>query len=433
MIDRYARPRMKRVWSEENKYDKWLAVELAVCEAWAEAGVIPQENMTKLRGARYDLQRLNEIFERTRHDMTAFTRSITEALGEEGRWIHLGLTSSDVIDTAQSLQLVEAADLLLEEVDSLREVLQRRAVEFKDTLMMGRTHGVHAEPITFGLKLALWWDEMNRQRERLVVARKQVAVGKVSGAVGTHATVPPSIEERVCAHLGIQVAPVSSQVIQRDRYAHYVTTLALVAASLEKFATEIRSLQRTEVREVEEPFGEGQTGSSAMPHKRNPELSERVCGLARVIRGYAVTALENVALWHERDISHSSAERIILPDSCMALDYILNLFGQVMQGLRVYPQRMWENVESTRGVVFSQRVLLALIERGLSREKAYEITQRNAMRSWDEALDFRQLLREEPEVAGQLPGEALEELFDYSYYVRYVDETFRRAGLQPVN
>ena len=430
MIDRYARPKMKRVWSEESKYDKWLAVELAVCEAWAEAGVIPQEDMARLQGARYNLERLNEIFERTRHDMTAFTRSITEGLGEEGRWIHLGLTSSDVIDTAQSLQMVEAADLLLEEVDALRETLGNRAREFKDTLMMGRTHGIHAEPITFGLKLALWWDEMNRQRERLVAARDQIAVGKVSGAVGTHATVPLSVEERVCAHLGLQVAPVSSQIIQRDRYAQYVTTLALVAASLEKFATEIRSLQRTEVREVEEPFGAEQTGSSAMPHKRNPELSERVCGLARLIRGHAVTALENVALWHERDISHSSAERIILPDSCMALDYILSLFNGVMQGLRVYPERMMENIESTRGIVFSQRVLLALIEGGMSREEAYEIVQRNAMRSWDEGLDFRDLIRNEPTLRDPLPSHALEELFDYSYYVAHVDETFKRAGLE---
>ena len=429
MIDRYARPKMKRVWSEENKYDKWLAVELAVCEAWAETGVIPKEDMVKLRGARYNLERLNEIFERTRHDMTAFTRSITEGLGDEGRWIHLGLTSSDVIDTAQSLQMVEAADLLLEDVDALREVLKNRATEFKDTMMMGRTHGVHAEPITFGLKLALWWDEMNRQRERLVAAREQIAVGKVSGAVGTHATVPPSVEERVCAHLGLKVAPVSSQIIQRDRYAHYVTTLSLVAASLEKFGTEIRHLQRTEVREVEEPFGEGQTGSSAMPHKRNPELSERVCGLARLVRGHAVTALENVVLWHERDISHSSAERIILPDSCMALDYILDLFTQIMQGLKVSPQRMLDNIESTRGVVFSQRVLLALINGGLSREEAYEIVQRNAMKSWDEGLDFRELINGEPQVRDIIPNYAMGELFDYSYYVHYVDETFKRAGL----
>ena len=430
MIDRYARPKMKRVWSEENRYDRWLAVELAVCEAWAGAGVIPQEDMAKLRGARYDLDRLNDIFERTRHDMTAFTRSITENLGDEGRWVHLGLTSSDVIDTAQSLQLVEAADLLLDEVDSLREVLRSRALEFKDTLMMGRTHGMHAEPITFGLKLALWWDEMNRQRQRLEAARAQIAVGKISGAVGTHATVPPEVEASVCTHLGIQAAPVSSQVIQRDRYAHFVATLALIGASLEKFATETRHLQRTEVREVEEPFGEGQTGSSAMPHKRNPELSERVCGLTRLVRGHAVTALENVALWHERDISHSSAERIILPDSCMALDYILSLFTQIMQGLRVYPERMRENLESTCGLVFSQRVLTALIQKGLGRERAYEVVQACAMRSWDEGADFRQLLRQESEVVAQLPGTELEELFDYGYYNRYVDETFKRAGLR---
>ena len=432
MIDRYARPKMKAVWSEENKYEKWLAAELAVCEAWAEAGVIPQDDMAKLRGARHNLKRLNEIFERTRHDMTAFTRSITEGLGEEGRWIHLGLTSSDVIDTAQSLQLVEAADLLLDETDALQGALRKRAVEFKDTLMMGRTHGVHAEPITFGLKLALWWDEMNRQHQRLEAARAQVAVGKISGVVGTHATVPPEVEARVCARLGLETAPVSSQVIQRDRYAHFVSTLALMAASLEKFATEIRHLQRTEVREAEEPFGTERfvtTGSSAMPHKRNPELSERVCGLARLVRGYAVTALENVALWHERDISHSSAERIILPDSCMAVDYMLNLFTQIMVGLRVFPERMRENLESTRGIIFSQRVLLALIEKGLSREQAYEIVQERAMRSWDDGADFRQLLREQSEVAKRLPGAALEELFDYGYYTRYVDETLKRAGV----
>ena len=430
MIDRYSRPKMKKVWSEENKYDKWLAVELAVCEAWTEAGVIPQDDMAKLRRAAYDPVRLDEIFQRTRHDMTAFTRSITENLGEEGRWIHLGLTSSDVLDTSQSLQLLEAADLLLEEVEALRGTLKARAKEHKDTLMMGRTHGIHAEPITFGLKLALWWDEMNRHQERLQAARKQMAVGKISGAVGTHATVPPSVEESVCRHLGLEVAPISSQIIQRDRYAHFVSALALIAASLEKFATEIRSLQRTEVREVEEPFGEGQTGSSAMPHKRNPELSERVCGLARLIRGHSVTALENVALWHERDISHSSAERIILPDACLALDYILSLFNHVMEGLRVYPERMMENIESTRGVIFSQRVMLGLVEQGgLSREKAYEIVQRNAMRSWDEGLDFRSLVSEEQEVVSAMPAAELDGFFDYGYYVRYVDETFRRAGL----
>ncbi|MSQ40312.1 MAG: adenylosuccinate lyase [Dehalococcoidia bacterium] len=429
MIDRYSRPKMKQVWSEESKYDKWLAVELAVCEAWAEEGVIPQADMAKLRNARYNLQRIDEIFQRTRHDMTAFTRSITETLGPEGRWVHLGLTSSDVMDTALSLQLVEAADLLLDDLDALADTLKTLAVEHKDTLTMGRTHGVHAEPTSFGLKLALWLDEVKRQRERLVEARKSVAVGKVSGAVGTHATVSPSVEERVCRRLGLQVAPVSSQIIQRDRHAHFVLTAALVAASLEKFATEVRHLQRTEVREVEEPFAEGQTGSSAMPHKRNPELTERVCGLARLIRGHAVTALENVALWHERDISHSSAERIILPDACLALDYILDMFTGVMRGLRVFPVRMRQNVELTRGLVFSQRVLLALVEKGMAREEAYDLVQRHSLHAWDEGLDFREILRSDPQVRARLPGQDLEALFDYGYYTRYVGEVFARVGL----
>ena len=385
MIDRYARPAMKMVWSEENKNNKWLQVELAVCEAWTEEGVIPPEDMVKLRNAQYDQVRLQEVFQRTRHDMTAFLQSVTGGLGDEGRWIHMGLTSHDVQDTAQGLQLIEASDILLEDVDCLLEAIQRKAVEHKYTPMMGRTHGVHAEPTTFGLKLAIWWDEMRRNRRRLEEAKKNAGVGKISGAVGTYATVPPQIEERVCSRLGLGIETVSNQIVQRDRHAQFVTTLALIAASLEKFATEIRGLQKTEVREAEEPFGEGQTGSSAMPHKRNPELSERVCGLARLIRGHAVTALENVALWHERDISHSSAERLILPDSCMALDYIMDIFTGVINGLRVYPDRMKQNIEMTRGLVFSQRVMLALVESGLSREKAYEITQRCAMRSWEES------------------------------------------------
>ncbi len=430
MIDRYARPAMKMVWSEENKNSKWLQVELAVCEAWTEEGVIPSEDMVKLRKAQYDPVRLQEVFQRTRHDMTAFLQSVTAGLGEEGRWIHMGLTSNDVQDTAQGLQLMEASDILLEDVDCLLEALQRRAVEHKYTPMMGRTHGVHAEPTTFGLKLAMWWDEMRRHRRRLEEARSNAGVGKISGAVGTYATVPPQIEERVCSRLGLGVEPISNQIVQRDRHAQFVTTLALIAASLEKFATEIRGLQKTEVREAEEPFGEGQTGSSAMPHKRNPELSERVCGLARLIRGHAVTALENVALWHERDISHSSAERLILPDSCMALDYILDIFTGVMRGLRVYPERMKQNIEMTRGLVFSQRVMLALVESGLSRERAYEITQRCAMRSWEESLDFRQLLRDEPDVTERLPGESLESIFDYNYYMRFVETSFMRLNIE---
>ena len=430
MIDRYARPAMKMVWSEENKNNKWLQVELAVCEAWTEEGVIPSEDMVKLRNAQYDPVRLQEVFQRTRHDMTAFLQSVTGGLGDEGRWIHMGLTSHDVQDTAQGLQLIEASDILLEGVDCLLEAIQKRAVEHKYTPMMGRTHGVHAEPTTFGLKLSIWWDEMRRNRHRLEEAKKNAGVGKISGAVGTYATVPPQIEERVCSRLGLGIETVSNQVVQRDRHAQFVTTLALIAASLEKFATEIRGLQKTEVREAEEPFGEGQTGSSAMPHKRNPELSERVCGLARLIRGHAVTALENVALWHERDISHSSAERLILPDSCMALDYIMDIFTGVINGLRVYPDRMKQNIEMTRGLVFSQRVMLALVESGLSRERAYEITQRCAMRSWEESLDFRQLLRDEPDVTDHLPGDELEAIFDYNYYIRFVENSYMRLKIE---
>ena len=429
MIDRYSRPRMKRVWSDDNKYTKWLLVELAVCEAWTDEGVIPSEDMERLRGATYNMERLSEVLKRTRHDVTAFLQSVTDGLGPEGRWLHHGLTSSDVWDTATSLQLADAADLLDEEIAGLLDALKAKAIEHKDTIMMGRTHGVHAEPITFGLKLALWWDEMRRNRRRLAQAKDVIAVGKISGAVGTHATVPPSVEAAVCRRLGVEPAPVSSQILQRDRHAQFVTTLALIAASLEKLATEIRGLQRTEIREVEEPFAEGQTGSSSMPHKRNPELSERVAGLARLIRGHAVTALENVSLWGERDISHSSAERVILPDSSLALDYILNLLTGVFKDLRVYPERMKRNMELTKGLLFSQRVLLALVEKGLDRERAYDIVQRNSHRTWDEDLDFRELIASDPEVAPHLPDEELRSLFEYSYYVRYVDDVFKRVGL----
>ncbi len=432
MIDRYSRAEMKRVWSDENKYRMWLDVELAVCEAWAEAGVVPPGDMERLRGATYNHQRMMEIFETTRHDVTAFLRSITETIGPEGRWLHLGMTSSDMLDTGQALQLVTAADLLLGEIDAAIAAVKEQAIRHKDTLMMGRTHGVHAEPMTFGLKLALWWDELRRQRERMEAARESVRVGKISGAVGTHATIPPHIEDRVCHHLGLKVEPVSNQVVQRDRHAHFITTCALVAASLEKFATEIRGMQRTEVHEVEEPFGAGQTGSSSMPHKRNPELTERICGLARTIRGNAMPALENVALWGERDISHSSSERIILPDTCLMLDYILSIFTRVVSGWRVDADRMWQNLESSRGLVFSQRVLLALVEeKSLSREEAYDIVQRNAMRAWDDAQDFRQLLKSDPQAAEHLTAGEMEALFDYGYYTRYVDDNFQRIGLLP--
>jgi adenylosuccinate lyase len=429
LIDRYSRPAMKRVWSDENKYQKWLDVELAVAEAWSEEGVIPQDDIARLRGARYHHQRMMEIFETTRHDVTAFLTSITEGIGPEGRWLHLGMTSSDMLDTAQALQMVEAGQLLLQDLDQAIQALEVQAVKYKDTIMMGRTHGVHAEPMTFGLKLALWWDELRRQRARLVEACESIRVGKISGAVGTHATIPPSVEDRVCQRLGLQVAPVSNQVIQRDRYAHFVTTLALIAASLEKFATEIRGLQRTEIHELEEPFSQGQTGSSSMPHKRNPELAERICGLARLIRGHSVTALENVALWGERDISHSSAERIILPDSCLALDYILSIFTRIIKDLRVFTDRMWANVESSRGLIFSQQVLLALVDKGLPREDAYKIVQRNAMCGWDQGEDFRDLLKADPDARSHLSPEEMDRIFDYSYYTRYINDIFQRVGL----
>ena len=431
MIDRYSRPAMKKVWSDENKSELWLKVELAVCEAWTQEGVIPQEDMELLRGAKYNHARMMEILAVVRHETNAFLSSVTEGLGPEGRWLHLGLTSSDKLDTALGLQLWEAGAILLQDMDDAIAALEVQAVKYKDTIMMGRTHGVHAEPITFGLKAALWWEEMRRQRARLVLALDDVRVGKISGAVGTHATVPPSVEDRVCQELGLEVAAVSNQIIQRDRYAHFISTLALIAATLEKIATEVRSLQRTEIHELEEPFDEGQKGSSSMPHKRNPELSERICGLARLIRGHSVTALENVALWGERDISHSSAERIILPDACLALDYILSIFTRVMGDLRVYPQRMWENIESSRGLIFSQRVLLELVDKGLAREDAYAIVQRNAMTGWDEGRDFRELIKSDKEAATYLSESELNELFDYGYYTRYVDETFQRLGLLP--
>jgi adenylosuccinate lyase len=361
--------------------------------------------------------------------MTAFLGSVAESLGEEARFIHLGLTSSDVMDTATSLQMVEATNILMQDIKDLTAVLAQRAIEHKYTLMMGRTHGVHAEPTSFGLKLALWVEEMRRNLHRLAEARKVISVGKISGAVGTYATVPPQVELRACYKLGLEPAPISNQVLQRDRHAQFVTTLAIVGGSLEKFATEIRALQKTEVREVEEPFGTGQTGSSAMPHKRNPELTERICGLARLVRGYAVTSLENIALWHERDISHSSNERIILPDACLALDYILALFTAVMKKLQIYPERMKKNLELTRGLVFSQRVMLSIIEKGLSRQKAYEIVQRNAMKAWKGSRNFLTLLKIDAELNGVLPAKELEAIFDYQYYLQHVDEIFQRLGL----
>ena len=429
MIERYSRPQMKRVWSDESKFAKWLEVEIAVCEAWAELDVIPREVVPKIKLARLNLKRMGEILKETHHDMTAFLRSVAESLGNESRFIHLGLTSSDVIDTALSLQLTEASEILNQDIKELISVLAQKAIKHKYTAMIGRTHGIHAEPLTFGLKLALWVEEMKRNRQRLSEAKRAIVVGKISGAVGTYATLSPQVEEKACARLGLAPAPISSQILQRDRHAQFVTTLAIIASSLEKFATEIRGLQRTETREVEEPFEVTQTGSSAMPHKRNPELCERICGLARLVRGYALTSMENVTLWHERDISHSSTERIILPDSCLVLDYSLALFASVMRRLQIYPQRMKRNIGLTKGLIFSQRVMLALIDKGLSRQQAYELVQRNAMKAWQGNKNFLSLLQADPEVTATLPPEELEPLFDYQYYLRYIDEIFKRLGL----
>ena len=429
MIERYSRPQMKKIWTDENKFNKWLQVEIAACEAWSEIGTVPKEAIPKIKKATCNLDRIAEILKVTHHDMTAFLQAVAEDVGEDSRFIHLGLTSSDIMDTALSLQLMESSKILAQDVAELISVLEEKATEHKRTLMIGRTHGVHAEPITFGLKLALWMQEMKRNAARLAEAEKIISVGKISGAVGTYATVPPEIEDIACRKLGLTAAPISSQIIQRDRHAQFVTTLAITAGSLEKFATEIRSLQRTEVLEAEEPFAAGQTGSSAMPHKRNPELCERVCGLARLIRGNALTSLENIALWHERDISHSSNERVILPDSCLVLDYVLSIFTSVMKGLMVYPENMRRNLELTQGLVFSQRVLIALIDKGLSRQAAYKLVQNNAMKAWKDKTSFLALLKADSEVKAHLSDKELESLFDYDYFLRHVDSIFSRLGL----
>ncbi|NLL89530.1 MAG: adenylosuccinate lyase [Dehalococcoidales bacterium] len=429
MIERYSRPQMKQVWSDENKFSRWLDVEIAVCEAWAELGKIPRSAVPKIKMARLNMKRMEEILRETHHDMTAFIGSISESIGPEARFIHLGMTSSDVMDTALSLQLVEASNILNEDIKALLSVLMEKAIKYKYTVMIGRTHGIHAEPTSFGLKLALWIEEMQRNRQRLVDATKMIAVGKISGAVGTYATLSPEVEEKACAKLMLSPASISNQVLQRDRHAQFVTTLAIIASSLEKFATEIRGLQKTDTREVEEPFSEGQTGSSAMPHKRNPELCERICGLARLIRGYSVTAMENISLWHERDISHSSTERVIMPDACLALDYMLSIFTNIIDGLLVYPDAMEKNLNRTKGLVYSQRVMLALIDKGLSRQEAYKMVQRNAMKSWKKSKDFLKLLKADKEVIEKISPEELDSIFDYKYYLRFVDEIFKRLGL----
>ena len=421
---------MGRIWSEQAKYEAWLQVELAVCEAFARRGTIPADALARIRaGARVDVARILEIQRRVKHEMIALLTSLEEQLGADSRYVHVGLTSSDVWDTATALQLRAAADLLIAGQERVRSALRTLALRYKDTPMVGRTHGVHAEPITFGLKVAVWYTESARNLDRLRRAREVISVGQISGAVGTFAHVDPDVEEEVCERLGLRSAEASTQVIQRDRHAEYSAMLAIVAASLEKIALEIRSLQRTEVLEAEEPFSEGQKGSSAMPHKRNPELAERICGLARVIRTNALAALENVALWHERDISHSSVERVILPDSTILLDYVLDLTAFILEGLQVNPDRMAENLERSYGLIYSQRVLLKLTDSGLPRQVAYEIVQKNAMRAWKERRSFLELLGDDPAVTAHVSPVELKDCFDPADSLQHVDTIFRRAGL----
>lgn len=430
MIERYTLPAMGKIWKDEYRLQLWLKIEIAACEGWAEIGKIPQAAVRVIKEkAAFSWERVKEIEETTHHDVLAFLTNVAENVGDEAKYIHLGLTSSDVLDTALSLQLVEATDILEKKLDKLIDVLGAKALQYKDTLQMGRSHGIHAEPITFGLKFALWYEEMKRQKERLLFAKEEIRVGQISGAVGTFANVDPRVEEWVCRELGLKPAPVSTQIIQRDRHAFYVSVLAGIACSLDKIATEIRNLQRTDVHEVEEPFAKGQKGSSAMPHKKNPIIAERICGMARLIRGNAQVALENVALWHERDISHSSAERVILPDSTIALDYILQKMTQTLEGLRVFSEQMLENIEKVYGLIFSQRVMLALVEKGVSRETAYAWVQRNALKAWDTRSSFQDYVLKDAEIQGVLNPEEVAELFDYAYHTKNIDYIFRRVGL----
>ncbi|MCI0783734.1 MAG: adenylosuccinate lyase [Chloroflexi bacterium] len=429
MIERYTRPEMARVWSEQNKAEKWLQIEIAVCEAWAKRGVVPTEALAKIRKAKFDLDKWAEYEREMHHHFNAWLRSVSDSLGDESRFIHFGLTSYDVEDTALALRLMEATELMEKGVAELMEAIAALAKEHKTTAMMGRSHGVHAEPISFGLKLAGWYDEMRRNSHRLIDAKEQISYGKISGPVGSHATVPPDLEDEVCGDLGLMVEPISTQIVHRDRHAYFIGTLAVIAASLDKFATEIRHLQRTEVLEVEEPFSPGQTGSSSMPHKRNPEKSERISGLARLMRGYSMTSLDNVALWHERDISHSSAERVVLPDACTVLDYMLNLFAYIVRGLQVYPERMKENMKASYGLVFSQRVMLALIDKGMTRQDAYKVVQANAMKSWEARTPYLDFLLDDEHIRSKLSRDELASLFDYRWYLRHVDASFERIGL----
>jgi adenylosuccinate lyase len=428
MIERYTLPEMGAIWSLQNKFQKWLDVEIAVCEVHAEDGIIPAEALAEIKSkAAFTVERINEIEKTTDHDVIAFTTNLAENIGDAARFVHYGLTSSDVVDTANALLLKEACDVLLPKIDALLEVLKRRAFEFKDTPQIGRTHGIHAEPTSFGLVWALWYSEFQRNRERLLKAKEAVAVGKISGPVGAFAHLAPDVEERVCAKLGIRAADVSTQVIQRDRYAEYLCTLAIIASSLEKIALQVRHWQRTEVREAQEKFRTGQKGSSSMPHKRNPILSERICGMARTVRANSIVGLENVALWHERDISHSSAERIVLPDSSAALDYILAKTTSLLDNLVVYPENMLKNLNLTRGLVFSGQLLLALTQKGVSREDAYVYTQRNAMKVWDEGGEYKDLVMQDADISSRLSQEEIARVFDVKHYLRNVGKVFSRV------
>jgi adenylosuccinate lyase len=430
MIERYSLPEMARIWTLENKFKKWLEIEIYACEAWVELGVIPAEPVRAIREkAAFTVERILEIEAQTRHDVVAFTRCVAESLGDESKYVHYGLTSSDVVDTALATLMRDAADLILADVRALKDALGAKAIEHKYTVAMGRTHGVHAEPTTFGLKLALYVAEMERNLERMERARENIAFGKMSGAVGTFANIPPFVEDYVCKKMGLKPAPISTQILQRDRHAEYMTTLAIVAGTLDKLATEIRGLQKTEVREVEEPFYAGQKGSSAMPHKRNPVNCEQITGLSRIVRANAMVALENMPLWHERDISHSSAERITVPDSTMLVNYMLRSMTRIVRDLHVYPDNMKKNMEKTLGLTNSQRVLLALIEKGMVRESAYDLVQQYAMRAWGEQRPFKEILSEDEQIMNTLTQNGLEECFDPLYHLQRVDEIFDRLGI----
>ncbi|GEN46941.1 adenylosuccinate lyase [Alkalibacillus haloalkaliphilus] len=431
MIERYTREEMGNIWTEENRFQAWLEVEILACEAWAELGDIPKEDVQKIREkASFDVNRIHEIEQETRHDVVAFTRAVSETLGEEKKWVHYGLTSTDVVDTALSYLIKQSNDIIRQDLERFLSVIKAKAEEHKYTIMMGRTHGVHAEPTTFGLKLALWYEEMKRNIERFDAAAKGIEVGKLSGAVGTYANIDPFVEKYVCENLGLTPSPISTQTLQRDRHADYMSTLALIASSIEKMAVEIRGLQKSETREVEEFFAKGQKGSSAMPHKRNPIGSENMTGMARVIRGYMTTAYENVALWHERDISHSSAERVIIPDATIALDYMLSRFSSIVEKLTVFEDNMKANMDRTYGLIYSQRVLLTLIDQGFSRERAYDLVQPLAMQAWEEGVSFPDLIRSTDEITSSINEEDLEACFDPTYHLKNVDMIFERLGLK---